>query len=167
MGTGSTDPRAIDVLAVTAEDVVSALEARRQRGRPVVLRVTPPFSGRMRARIHVPVADAPGATDGGPARETERDGDTKRDGDRDGEAAPVHVDPDAFVGDAAPAYPRPAETEDALRADPDVEYTVERHHERHRAAVASWRERVREHFVEETTVATARGPVDVEVVVLG
>jgi len=143
-------PSAVRTLAVTADDVVAAVEARRQHGTRVVLRATPPYSGRMRARLHRPseTAAANSATPG-----------TGSD--------PVHVDPTALVAPDAPAYPRPADTGDELRADPDVSYTVERHHDRHRAAVAAWREEVREHFVDETTVETPAGDRTVEVVVLG
>jgi hypothetical protein len=130
----------IQVLAVTADDVVTAAEARFQRDEPVVLRVTPPYSGRMRARLHVATGADPGT---------------------------VHVDPRDLLSADAPAYPRPADTEDELRADPDVEYTVECHHERHRAALADWRERVRESFVDETVIATPEGEQTVDVVVLG
>jgi len=154
----SDDPRSISVIAVTANDVIAALEARRQRSRPVVLRVTPPFSGRMRARLHV--AESEPSTDEGVP------GSTDTDAER-GPPEPLHVDPRAFVGSDAPPYPRPADTGDALRADSDADYTVDRHHDRHRAAVASWRDRVRDHFVAETTIETDRAPVRVDVVVLG
>jgi hypothetical protein len=139
----SDDPRRIRTLAVSAEDVVAALEAQVQRDQPVVLRATPPFSGRMRARLHV-------AT-----------------GEYDGTPAPLHVDPAALLDDTAPSYPRPAETEDALRADPDAEYTVERHHDRHEAAVATWRETVTDHVRDTATVETPRGTHEVEVSLLG
>lgn len=147
MGTDSDDPRRIEVLAVTAEDVVAALEARQQRGRPVVLRATPPFSGRMRARLHVPTNGEETDPDDGPA--------------------PLHVEPSAFVADDAPDYPRPADTEDELRADPEREYTVDRHHEYHQGAVDDWRAAVRDHFLDETTITTVRGDRQVDVVILG
>lgn len=139
-----TDPRAIRSIAVSAEDVVTALEAARRSGRDPVLRVTPPFSGRMRARLH-------------------GDGATTYDED----PAPIHVDPDDLVADTAPAYPTPAETEDELRADPAVEYSRERHRERHAAAVADWREAVTDHVVDAVTLETSAGPVEVSVAVLG
>jgi len=139
----SDDPTRIRTLAVTADDAVSALEAREQRDRPVVLRATPPFSGRMRARLHV-VAD-----------------------ENHVDPAPLHVAPDALLDESAPEYPRPADTEDELRADPDVEYTVERHHDRHREAVSTWRERVRDHFDDTVAVETPSGPHKVDLTVLG
>jgi len=152
MDSESNDPRSIGALAVTADDIVAALEARHQHDRPVVLRVTPPFSGRMRARLHVVDGDPEAATGG------ER---------TVGMPSPLHVAPSALVDGDAPAYPRPAETEDDLRADPNAEYTVDRHHERHRERVASWRERIRDHFVAETTLETPGGDVRVDVAVLG
>ncbi|MFB6151778.1 MAG: hypothetical protein ABEJ40_08240 [Haloarculaceae archaeon] len=141
MAPGESDPSVIRTLAVTAGDVVAALEARRQGTREAVLRATPPFSGRMRARLHV--------GDGHPSVRT------------------VRVEPAGLVASDAPAYPRPDETAAALRSDPDAEYSVERHHDRHREAVASWRETVRDHFVDETTVETPGGDRTVDVVVLG
>jgi len=142
MGRDSRDPTVIRSVAVTAEDVVAAAEARRQRGEPVVLRITPPFSGRVRARLHV-------------HRSEEADPDA------------VHVDPDRFFAVDAPDYPSPADTGDELRADSGVEYTVERHHDRHVEAVAEWREAVRDQFVERITIETPAGPHRVEVAVLG
>ena len=139
----SDDPTRIRTLAVTADDAVSALEAREQRDRPVVLRATPPFSGRMRARLHV-----------------------VRDEDHE-PPAPLHVAPDALLDESAPEYPRPADTEDELRADSDVEYTVERHHDRHQEAVSTWREHVRDHFRDTVTVDTPAGPHEVELTILG
>ncbi|WP_436927442.1 hypothetical protein [Halosimplex amylolyticum] len=139
----SADPTRIRTLAVTVDDVVAALEARIQRDSAAVLRVTPPFSGRMRARLHVGRADY------------------------DENPAPLHLSPEALLAESAPAYPRPADTEDRLRADPDTEYTVDRHHERHREAVAAWRERVRDHLRETATVDTPDGPHEVRISVLG
>jgi hypothetical protein len=139
----SNDPTRIRTLAVTAADAVSALEAREQRARPVVLRVTPPFSGRMRARLHV-IAD------------------------EDHEAPePLHVTPEALLEESAPTYPRPAGTEDELRADPDAEYTVERHHSRHQEAMATWRERVHDYFRDSVTIETPFGPHEVTLTILG
>jgi hypothetical protein len=143
MGEEGSDPSVIRSVAVTAEDVVAAVESHHQREERVVLRVTPPFSGRMRARIHVSAVDGTGET------------------------GAVHVDPTILLDDEAPPYPRPADAEDDLRADPDTEYTVERHHERHRKALERWRDRLPEHVRDRVTVETAEGPVTVDVAVLG
>jgi hypothetical protein len=141
---GSPDPTAISVIAVSAEDVVTALEAGQRSGQDPVLRVTPPFSGRMRARLH---------------RDTTIESET--------DPAPIHVDPDALVTDAAPSYPAPAETEDDLREDPSVEYTRERHRERHAEVVAAWRESVIDYVVDTVALDTPAGPHEVSVTVLG
>ena len=141
MGADERGPSAVRSVAVTAEDVLAALEARRQRDAPVVLRMTPPYSGRMRARLHV------------------------RAGGDDPRA--VHIDPAGFLAESAPPYPDATGTGGQLRADPSVEYTVERHHERHRRALEAWREAVRDHFVDEVTVETPEGERTVDVVVLG
>ncbi|QZX99449.1 hypothetical protein [Halobaculum rubrum] len=79
------DPSVIRRLAVTTDDVIAALEARDRGRREAVLRVTPPFSGRMRARLHI--AGAEGAYES------------------DGDAEPIHVDPRAFLPDGFPRFP--------------------------------------------------------------
>lgn len=134
------DPTVVRSLAITAADLVAAVEAQYQRDADVVLRATPPFSGRMRARLHVEGAD---------------------------DADALTVDPTDLLADDAPAYPHPNETEDALRADPDAEYSVERHRERHEAALDEWRTAVPEHVREHVVVETAAGEHEVDVKVLG
>ena len=147
-----SDPRRIGSLAVTESDVVDALEAAARGGRAIVLRVTPPFSGRMRARLH----DA-GAVD--------PDGDPEAPpGDADG-AVPVRIPPDRFVADPPP-YPTVDDTEDELRAS-ETPYTRERHRKRHREAVEAWRETVRDRLVVEITLATDPEPTTVSVAYLG
>ena len=143
MDVESDDPTRIRTLAVTAEDLVAAFQARVQGDQPVVLRVTPPFSGRMRARLHVGAAEYEGAP------------------------SPLHVDPATLVDESAPAFPRPAETEDELRAEPTATYTVERHHDRHLEAIDSWRIRVREHVRERATIETSDGRHEIEISLLG
>ncbi|WP_440991373.1 hypothetical protein [Haloarchaeobius baliensis] len=135
------DPTVIRSLAIHAGDVVAALEASEQ-GSETVLRVTPPFTGRMRARIH---RVGPG-------------GDT--DG-TDAETGAVHIPPDRLVEDSVPAYPRAVDTE------PEGEYDVDAHHERHVEAVEEWREAVREHLVESVDLSMRDGPHRVDVAVLG
>lgn len=138
-----TDPAAIESIAVSAQDLIAALEANRTTDRTAVLRVTPPFSGRMRARLHV-----------------DR-------GDYDTDPRPLHVTPAALLAEDAPAYPRPADTEDELRADPDAEYTVDRHRDRHESAVAAWRSEVLDAVRDVATVETPSGSTTVAVNVLG
>lgn len=80
--TDGSDPADIDTLAVTTDDVLTALEARERGRRDAVLRVTPPFSGRMRARLHVE------GTEG-----------------EYGDVRPLHIPPRAFVDDSLPRFP--------------------------------------------------------------
>ncbi|WP_254536295.1 hypothetical protein [Halomarina litorea] len=140
---GTPNPADVRSLAITVDDVVSAVEARRN-GRPVVLRVTPPFHARMRARIHLAAGE----------------GEERDDPDA------VHLDPTRLLAPSAPDYPTPAETEDRLRAS-DEEYTREVHHDHHREAVEAWREAVRDHLVADLTFETPDGPHTVRVKPLG
>lgn len=87
MSEGHPDPTVVRSVAVTASDVVAALEARRRTGRRAVLRVTPPFSGRMRARLHV----------------------EGREGDYGEPPAPIHVHPARLVAGVS-RYPDPSGT---------------------------------------------------------
>jgi hypothetical protein len=137
----SEDPTVVRSLAVTADDVVAALAANRQRSADAVLRVTPPFHGRMRARLHRV--------------------------DQAGEADPValHVPPERFL-DEPPPMPSPDDTEDAVRADPSVTYDAETHRRRHGIALEEWRDGVRDALVEGTTIETPTGPHPVAVSVL-
>ena len=141
----SDDPTVIRVLVVHADDVVSALEANASRDVRAVLRVTPPFAGRMRARLHLAGAE----------------------GSYDADPEPLHVDPERLVEDDSPAYPTPDLTEDELRSDPGVTYSPEAHREYHTRRVEEWRERVREHVRERATITTPAGPHEVRVATLG
>ena len=141
------DPTRIRSLAVTVEDVVTAVELNRTTSRRAVLRVTPPFNGRMRARLHV-VLDADSV-------------------DRPADTPPIHLDPEALLTADAPAYPTSTETEDELRDDPDETYTVDCHHERHVAAVNDWRANLADALCERITVQTSAGPHEIVVKSLG
>ena len=137
------DPTAIRSIAVTRDDVVTALEAALRSPQETVLRVTPPFSGRMRARLH-----------------------EVGSGEFVGEGEPVHVDPETLVEDPPP-YPEPGETEDELRAADDVEYTAERHRERHVEAVEGWRAAIRSSIADSVELETPAGTHVVHVKTLG
>lgn len=136
-------PRRIRSLAVTTDDVITALEANERRDRDAVLRVTPPFTGRMRARLHLAGAE----------------------GEYDGDERPLHVPPERLVGDA-PSFPTVDETGDELRAS-DEPYSRERHRQRHAEAVAAWRETVRDALGDAVTLETPDGPHEVAVLYLG
>ena len=139
-------PERIRSIAVHREDVASALEAALRSDREVVLRVTPPFSGRMRARLHALGADA---ADG---REAVESGDAP---------VPVHVDPRDLVADVPP-YPEVDET-----AANHPEADVERRRELHAEAVESWRECVRASVVSAVEIAVGDESREVDVTVLG
>ncbi len=132
------DPTVIRSVAVHLEDVVAAVQSR-EEGRPAVLRVTPPFSGRMRARLHI---------------------------EQGGNADALHLYPDDLLDDDAPEFPTPAGTEDRLRAA-DRPYTPENHRELHLQRVAEWREAVREHVVDSVVVGTPAGSHEMGVLILG
>jgi hypothetical protein len=140
---GGPDPGSIRSIAVTVDDVVAAIEAT-NRGQPRhVLRITPPFYGRMRARLH---------REGG-------------EGSYDGDVEPIHLAPDRFLTDDAPSYPDVDELEDRLRET--GEYDVETHRERYAEAVEAWRVAVRDHLVDTVTVETEDGAHEIAVKRLG
>lgn len=141
-GEQRTDPTVIVSVAVTVDDVVTALETNLRSDRHTVLRITPPFSARMRARLHRSSGDGDGGGDGGA----------------------VHLDPSALVADPPP-YPDPDETADRLREAGT--YTPERHHDRHTAAVAEWRSAVGDAIVDAVGLPTATGTHRIEVKHLG
>lgn len=137
------DPSTVRSIAVTVDDLMAALEANERRDAGAVLRVTPPFSGRMRARIH---------------REgTEGDYETP---------PPIHIPPERLV-ETVPPFPSADDTEDELRADPTVEYSRSEHRRRHESAVEEWRETVRDRIRDRVTVETPDGPHEVRITVLG
>lgn len=137
---GPSDPEGIRSIAVHREDVATALEATLRSDRDVVLRVTPPFSGRMRARIHAGGPDGGGSPPGEESSdanevETVADGSTS-------DPEPIRIDPADLVADVPP-YPEVDETADE---HPDADVETRRH--RHAEAVDAWRERVRSSVVD-------------------
>lgn len=142
MPTSEDDPRVIRSIAVTAGDVVAALEHNRnRRDRRAVLRITPPFNGRMRARLHVEIGEDPGGA--------------------------IHVDPDRLVAAERPHYPHAEETEERVREELAGEYSTDRHYEVHVEAVREWRAAIREAIVDEIEIETADGSHRIEVKRLG
>lgn len=136
----TTDPKVISTVVITLEDVVAALEAALGTGREAVLRITPPFSGRMRARLHVAGVDAYD------------------------DPTPIHIDPTRLV-EPCPDYPTAAETAADLDSSDDS-YT-DHHAAAHTEVVADWREAVRANAVDTAEIETAAGAVAVEVRWLG
>ena len=131
-------------IAVHATDVVDAVEAvERDRGE-TVLRVTPPFSARMRARIHIT-----GIEDYEPNTSN----------------APIHIHPDTLVPDRPP-FPTPDRTADELRAAEDRTYDRETHHEYHQSRVQDWRAAVAGSIVDRISLPVAEGEHAVDIRVL-
>ncbi|VTT86045.1 unknown [Halorubrum sp. DM2] len=138
-GNAEPGPDRIRSIAVHREDVANALEATLRSDREVVLRATPPFSGRMRARLHALDADATG--EGGSAGSGSA-GSGSGESDAAADATePLHVDPRALVAEVPP-YP---EVDDTAAEHPDADLETRR--KRHAAAVETWRETVRERVV--------------------
>ena len=129
-----TDPTDIKSLAISATDLVAAIEATAD-GSETVLRVTPPFSGRMRARLHVVQPDD--------------DDDT------------MHIEPDSLLTTDAPSYPTPDDTADELRAASDETYSMERHRTYHEQRLAEWRESLPDHVVDSTRLRDTEHEVTV------
>ena len=142
----SDDPRVIRTVAVTVDDVVAALEANRSADRGAVLRITPPFSGRMRARIHA----------GGTTYATDPE--------------PIHLDPERLVDDA-PDYPTADETEVVEDTEPsaadEMSAGIESRRQRHTERVEAWRETVRQCLAATVDVGTPAGDHTVRVIALG
>jgi len=131
----TTDPSALQSLAISAEDLLAAMEADARAGPATVLRVTPPFSGRMRARLHV----------------VQTGGDEET----------LHISPRMFLDDDAPSYPTPDETADELRSRADLDYSVDRHREYHEQQVDAWRTALLDHVVESVSVPEVDGEITV------
>ena len=139
MGADDHDPSTIRSLAVSPADDVNAYVYTQENPGQAVLRVTPPFHGRMRARLHVyRVDDAPltGA---------------------------VHVDPAAVLDDEVVAdYPPLDEELEHVDAD-----EAKRLRKRHAEAVEKWQSRARESLVETVSIETPEGSREVDVKPLG
>jgi len=134
----ASNPTDIRSIAVSGEDIVAAVETNRTSDRTAVLRVTPPYSGRMRARLHV-----------------------RQRGDAN-DARQVLLPPDRLLDDECPPLPHPDDTADALMSA-DSDFTVDRQHDCHVAAVESWRDTVLTHVRDEVQHPTREGPLAVSV----
>lgn len=142
-----SDPTAIRSIALSPEDAVDAYVYGRENPGEAVLRVTPPFHGRMRARIHVYRVD-----------------DTELTG-------AVHLSPaDVIDDDVVADYPdleselAAADTESDTEPDSEA---AERIRKRQAAAVEDWRERAREAIVDTVTLETDDGSHRVDIKRLG
>lgn len=136
---GDADPTAIRALAVSSEDIVNAFVYTRSNPGTAVLRVTPPFHGRMRARIHVYQLE-----------------DTR-------ETGAIHVEPERLLtSEVVDSFSALEETEAALEAD-DPEAVRKAHAE----ALEDWRERAGRAIVDAVVLETGDDRHRVEVNRLG
>ncbi|WIV68045.1 hypothetical protein [Natrialbaceae archaeon AArc-T1-2] len=132
---GDDDPGVIRSLAISAADVVDAFVYTRENPGTSVLRVTPPFHGRMRARIHV-------------SHGTDRATDA------------IHVSPADLLADAVVSeFPTLA----AIEGDLPDEASPERVREARADALEAWRDRATDAIVDETTIETDCGTTRVSV----
>jgi hypothetical protein len=129
----------IQSLAVTPSDVVDAAVYNRENPGTAVLRVTPPFHGRMRARLHVVHGTA----------------------NRVSEA--VRLEPDMFLEESV------LETYPSLDAEfDDVETTdTDQIRKRQQEALDQWCDRARDAIRDAIEIETADGPSRVDVTTLG
>ena len=158
----SAGPDRLRSIAVHRDDVATALEATLRSDREVVLRVTPPFSGRMRARLHsVGPGSGPASESGSESEPTaEHEGGTESESTA--EPSPLHVDPQSLVADAPP-YP---EVDQTAADHPDTDVDTRR--ERHTEAVEAWRTAVRGSVVDTVSIEAGDGEsIDVDVTALG
>ena len=133
------DPTTIRSLALSPGDAASAYAYTQENPGDAVLRVTLPFHGRMRARIHVYQRD-----------------DTELTG-------AIHIPPASVIeSDVIEDYPRlEATLEEATSAASDE---IRKHHA---DAVEEWQARARESILEATTIDTDDGPHLVELKQIG
>jgi len=141
------DPAVIRSLAVSAEDVVDAFVYTQLNPGYAVLRVTPPFHGRMRARLHVSRDDLPGA-----------------------ETGAIHIQPRQLLeSNVVAAYPTlesvdvGGESESELasksesESEPETASGPETIRDTHQKALETWRERALEAIVNSVTFETDDG----------
>ncbi|USZ71725.1 hypothetical protein [Natronosalvus halobius] len=134
------DPTTIRSLAVAAEDVVNAFVYTRENPGRAVLRATPPFHGRMRARLHVyRVDDSP-------------------------ETGAVHVEAASLLdAETVAGYPTLEDIEQRV----DGEASAETVREQRADALEVWADRARESIVESAAFETTDGSHRASVSTLG
>ena len=160
----SAGPDRLRSIAVHRDDVATALEATLRSDREVVLRVTPPFSGRMRARLHSlgPASGSGPASESGSESEPTAEHEGGTESESTAEPSPLHVDPQSLVADAPP-YP---EVDQTAADHPDTDVDTRR--ERHTEAVEAWRTAVRGSVVDTVSIEAGDGEsIDVDVTALG
>lgn len=135
------DPSAIRSLAVSTEDVVNAFVYGRENPGTAVLRVTPPYHGRMRARLHVYRVE---------------------EGREPGE---IHVPPADLLADGVVSdYPAVERVVSRLPTDDPSPETIR---EARAEVLESWRDRAATELEDEVVLETDFGRTRVDVKRLG
>lgn len=142
---GVGDPSSIRTVAVAREDVLDAFEYTRTNPGTAVLRLTRPFHGRMRARLHV----------------------YRDEAETDAIRVPAA---DLLAADAVAAYPTLEDVERRLEGENGTDEEASST-EQLRDALAdereAWREQARESIVDELVLETDDGESRVDVTTLG
>ncbi|ERG94760.1 hypothetical protein [Haloquadratum walsbyi] len=127
-----TDPTRITALAVTTECLITALEATIRDQQITALCVTPPFTGRMRARLHMVYVDTNTRTS--EKKDNNEDNYVIRPEDEHiTETEPISVGPERFIDDI-PSLPTVDDVEDELRKSARS-YSQSRHREWYQSAI--------------------------------
>lgn len=155
-----TDPTRITALAVTTDDLITAVESSIRDRRGTVLRVTPPFTGRMRARLHVANVDIDHTTSNHEHHD-ETNYVLRPNDEHTVDTEPVTIDPERFIDDV-PSLPTVDSIEDELRHS-TTQYSQSRHREWYQSAVEIWRESVCDRRVDTVILdlEDKKHPVDV------
>jgi hypothetical protein len=171
--TEPSDPTILRTVAVRSDDAITALESNlRGPDARTILRVTPPFHGRMRARIHRLQRDTAETGDDGPDRADGPASDARSDVDSPAgtgrvertAAGALHVPPATLFESPLP-YPSVDDTADALRRR--GAYDPDRHRDRHERSVSGWRRAIRDCRAGSVAIPTPDGTHEVAVVWLG
>ena len=118
-----SDPSRIRSLALSREDVIDAFAYNRENPATAVLRVTPPFHGRMRARLHV---------------SNERSAETVW---RDGATGSIHIEPKSLLEqDVVDAYPVFEELYASMNKSEGNGGSVSEVHEHYERRLEEWRQ---------------------------
>ncbi|OIB55947.1 hypothetical protein [Natrialba sp. SSL1] len=160
------DPAAIRSIAVSPADVVDAYAYTQENPGEAVLRITPPFHGRMRARIHVyrhDDAELTGAVHVRPANVLESDVLEAYPAFDEVAAGGGPAGEGRSEGGADDADNAENETDSAIATDTGSANRRKRHAE----AVEEWQAQAREAILESVQIDTENGQRTVDVKSLG
>ena len=127
-----SDPSRIRSLAVSREDVIDAFAYNRENPATAVLRVTPPFHGRMRARIHV---------------SNELSAQTVW---RDGATGSIHLEPESLLEqEVVDSYPVFEQVYASMNESESVGESGTDVHEHYERRLKEWRQSARNRVLDE------------------